>query len=225
VATLTSPTLERLIKEVRISLRQPDSDNSTWSDAEITMYLNDAVRMYFLEVVKSSNGLFDTQSDLDITSGQETVAMPTDCFQVKTLYRKTGTYYEPLVYRNNLNESYDSAQSTGSMYTPYYYFRGNNFVLRPVPGFSETAGLRLEYTQFPETIIWGGDSMTSQVSPIFKELIIFYAIYKCKLTDDLVNAGQTSVPALTHLSSLYKNFQETCSPRTLYPQFVRPFNP
>lgn len=225
MANLSSPTLDRLLKEVRITLRQPSADNSTWSDAEIIMYLNDAVRVYFLEVLKSGEGQFDATADLDLTSADDTVPMPDDCFQIKALYRKDSSTYTPLVYKNNTTVAYTQDTAAGGMYYPYYYLRGNDIVLRPIPGFTETAGLRIEYTAFPETVIWGGDVLTSSVSPLFKEMIIFYAVYKCKLADDMVNGSNTSAPAVMHLGQLFKQFKETVSPRSLYPQFVTPFNP
>lgn len=227
MATLSAPTLSRLLKEARLVLRQQKASNSTWDDTELTVYANDAVRRYFLEINERAEGQFDAQVDLDIVTNTDTVALPTDCFEVRALYKLNNNTYEIVPYRNNLTDSYDN-QPTGSadLYSPYYYFRGDNLVLRPIPGFSQTGALRLEYTQFPETLIWGGDSLGNKISPLFRELIVMYIVYKAKISEDL-NTGNsdTSRKAAEHLAYLEVQFKESVGNRSKYPQFVVPFNP
>ncbi len=145
---------------------------------------------------------------------------------MKGLYRKVANGYELLPYRNNISEGYSTAGATGGdAYLPYYYLRGNSLVLRPGPGFSETGGLRLEFIEFPETMITGGDSMTSQVSPIFKDLIEMYAVYKAKLTESLVTGVNTYAPALQNLNDLFTAFKEAIPQRSEGVTGVIPFNP
>src|SRR5687768_2519285 len=102
MATLSSPTLQNLITSIRSFLNQRNPNNSFWTDEELTAYLNEGVRMYFVEVVQNDEGYFTTQSDLNITADAETVALPSDCFQVKALYKKVTDGYEILPYRNNV---------------------------------------------------------------------------------------------------------------------------
>lgn len=226
MAQLTSPTLTRLLKEVRLVLRQQNNKNSNWNDDELTVYLNDGVRRYFVEIANQGSGQFDATTDLNIVSGSETVSLPTDCFEVKALYKLQNNIYQILPYKNNLTESYDTLPTTSStLYTPYYYFRGNTIVLRPVPNFNETAGLRLEYTLFPESMIWGGDTLTNKISPVFKELIVMYAVYKAKISSDLNNGGDTATKALELLSKLEYQFKETVGDRSKFPKYTIPFIP
>lgn len=226
MATLLSPTLQNLLTETRMVLRQRDPLNSTWSDLELTNYLNEAVRLYFLECVIANEGYFTTTTDLNIVADTETVALPTDCFEVKNLWKKVADGYIILPYRNSLTEGYSTQGGTGTdSFSPSYLFRSNNLVLRPTPNFSETAGLKLEYIQFPDTMIYGGDSLTNQVSPIFKQLIIMYAVYKAKLSESMVNGTDTYSAALAHVGSLYTTFKDTISKRSKNPTFVVPFNP
>lgn len=190
------------------------------------MYINDAIRIYFLEVNERAEGQFDTQVDLDIVANTETVALPSDCFEVRALYKKSDTEYRLLRYDNNLVDSYSTQGGTSApAYYPNYFFRGNNIVLRPTPNFSESAGLRLEYTAFPETLIWGGDALTSKISPVFKELIVTYAAYKAKLSDS-ANTGDGSGHQIvtSHLADLYNKFKECVGYRSKFPQSVKPFD-
>lgn len=227
MATLTSPTLERLIKEIRIFLNEQSSDNSFWSDEELTLYINDGVRLYFQEITDRAEGQFDaTPASLNLVQGVDTVALPSDCFYVKALYRVESGRNKMLNYSNNLTEDYDTqGMGSGGSYEPSYYFRGNNIVLRPVPPASETGGLLLEYTSFPETMISGNDQLTSNISPVFKELVVMYAVYKAKVKESLVNGRNTAAMATEHLAQVYKKFRESVSSRSKYPVYTRPFIP
>lgn len=225
MATLTNTTLSRLIQETRIFLNQENATNSFWSDQELTMYANDAVRQYFATVVQNSEGQFDKIVDLNIVADQEEVALPSDFFEVRAVYKKITDAYKVLPYMNLVNVNYDTNGGTSALnYEAYYYFRGDSLVLRPIPNFSETSGLKLEYTAFPETLIWGGDTMT-HVSPIFKEMIIMYMVYKAKVKESLVNGTDTSSQAAALLHDNYTNFVNAVSKRSKYPTFVRPFTP
>jgi len=226
MATLTSPSLQNLLTHIRRILNQPDPQNSFWKDDELTEYINEAIRVYFMEVLQINEGYFTTTADLNITANSETVALPSDCFQVRTVWKKVSNGYEVLPFRNVTDESYSTQGGPSSeSYRPCYYFRGNSLVLRPTPNSSEASGLKVEYVQFPDTLIYGGDSMTAQVSPLFKQLIEMYAVYKAKLKETLVNGVNVHKNAEESLTGLYKAFKDAVAVRSKYPTYVRPFNP
>lgn len=191
------------------------------------MHLNDGIALYFTDINMAAEGQFDTTTTLSCVSGTETIALPVDCFSVKALFIQLTTgEMVPLVYRQNFTDSYDSTVATSQAgYVPYYYLRGNDIVLRPAPGFNATNNLTLEYTALPTTLIYGGDTLTAGISPIFKELVVMYAVFKAKLTDDLVNNGTSSQAAGTHLGNLYQKFKNAIAERSKYPQFIAPFIP
>lgn len=226
MATLTSPTLQTLISEVRILLNQKNPANSFWTDAELANYLNEAVRLYFLEAVQANEGYFTAKTDLNIVANTDTIALPTDCFQVKNVYKAVTNGFVSLPYRNNMTEGYSTqGGSSSNTYLPYYYFQGNNLVLRPTPNFSETSGIRIEYVQFPDNMVWGGDSMTAQVSPIFKQLIQMYACYKAKLKESMVNNVVLHTVPAENLAQLYKIFKESITRRSRNPIYTVQFSP
>ena len=223
---LSSPTLQTLLEEVRIQLNSPDPLNSFWADPEITGYLNDGVRRYFTEAVRNNEGYFTVTTTLNITSGVETVALPSDFFEAKNVWKKITNGYVSLQYNNTLQSGYTTqGGNSGDNYFPYYYFQGNNLVLRPTPTSSETGGLQVEYTQFPTTMIYGGDTLTNQVSPIFKELIIMYAVYKAKLRESMVNGGSMHTIPASQVESLYNDFKTSITKRSKNPTYVSMFNP
>lgn len=228
MATLSSPTLSKLIMNVRNMLGQPNPNNSFWTDNELTEYLNEGIRMYFAEVTKNSEGYFmPAPAYLNIVSGTEEVALPTDCFEVKALYIQRDNGWEILPYQNNVTSGFTTlGNSTGvNTYLPYYYFRGNNIVLHPTPNFSGTSVLRIDYVGFPDQMINGGDSLTNQVSPVFKQLIEMYAVYKAKMKQSMVNGVDlTAIPA-SNLKAIYVMFRDTINKRSDHPEYVVPFNP
>jgi hypothetical protein len=226
MATLSSPTIDDLIQDVRNMLSQPSATNSFWTDEELASYLNAGVRRYFMKAVEHLEGQFTTTVDLDIVSGSNTIALPSDFFSIKVLWRKNNGDYEPLAYRNNLSEGYiTQGSSGGGNFSPDYYLRGNSLVLSQTPNFNETGGLKVEYVQFPETMITGGDSLTSQVSPVFKDLIIMYAVYQAKVKESLTNGTNTTGVALQNLNDLFTAFQDLIPGRSAFPTAIKPFNP
>lgn len=226
MATLTSPSLDTVRANVRNLLNQPTASNSFWTDAELDTYINEAIRIYFAELTKIDEGHFTTSVTLDLTANVETVAMPSDFFAMRALYRKSDTSYLILSYRNNLTEGYTTdGGAPYDAYAPYYYFRGNSIVLRPIPGTSETAGLLMEYIQFPETLVAGGDLLTAQISPVFSQVIEMYAVYKAKMKESLVNQTDTASMAKSNLAELHKQFMDVIQLRSKNPTSIIPFNP
>lgn len=226
MATLTSPTLSKLITNVRNLLNQPNPSNSFWTDLELTEYINEGIRMYFGELVTKNEGYFTAQTDLNIVADTETVALPTDCYQIRALYKKVNNGYIILPYMNDTTSTYSTqGGADANTYQPAYQFRANNIVLRPIPNFSETAGLRLEYIQFPDTLVNGGDQVTAQVSPVFKQLLEMYAVYKAKMKESLVNGVNLHAVAKENLGEIYALFKEALTQRAKYPIYTVPFNP
>lgn len=226
MALLQQPTLARLLKETRIFLGQLKEDNSFWKDDELTLYINDGLRHYFTVIAEGGDGQFDTSTTLALVANQETVPLPTDCYEVRALYIVQTDRNAILRYDNNITDSYTTLNNSGgNNYQPTYYFRGEDLVLRPMPNFSNPAALVLEYTKFPETLITGGDVLTKGISPIFKELVVKYAVYQAKLRESSVRGGDTYLPVQKHLSDLFQNFKNIANARTKYPQFIKPFNP
>ena len=228
MAVLSPPTLQNLLTDVRSLLGQADANNSNWTDQELTTWVNEAVRRYYFEVVQDAEGMFTKTADLDVVAGVETVALPTDCFKVVRLFKQTDNTFVILPYVNDFVSSYTTGTGVpaGNSYFPSYTFRDNNLVFRPVPAASETGTLRLEYVYFPETLVNGGDSMSSQVAPVFKDLIVMYTVYKAKIAESLRGNGiDTYTPALTQLNDLYTTFRDVVRGRSNYAQYIKPFNP
>lgn len=232
MATLSTPTLQNLLTDVRTMLRQRSGSNTTWLDDELTNYINEGIRLYFLECVAVNEGYFTTQTgtvsnpDLDLVNNVETVALPLDCFEIKNVWKKVSDGWVSLNYKNSLNENYYTNTGTSfDSYFPVYTFQGNNLVFRPTPNASETGAIRLEYLQLPDQMIYGGDSLTNQVSPVFKQLIVMYTVYKAKLSESMTNGVDLFSTPKSNLDALYQLFKDTIAKRSKNPTYVQAFNP
>lgn len=236
MATLTSPTLGYLLSNIRNLLGQTSASNSSWTDSELTEYVNEAVRLYFGEVVKNYEGYFTISTDpasggsgnLSYSAGSDLVALPADCFQVKSVYIQRPQGWSILEYHNDLTHGYWTSIGAGSnsmTYQPYYFFQGNNLVLRPVPDASASNVIKLDYIQLPDQMVNGGDALTNQVSPVFKQLLEMYAVYKAKLKQSMVSGTDLTALPKANLSEIYTNFKNTIMPRSAYPLYTEPFSP
>lgn len=224
---LASSTLGSYITAVRDMLNQPNASNSFWSDAELTRYLNEAIRIYFLEVTNNDEGFWTKSTTLDITTGTETIALPADCFEVKGVWKVVTSGRVPLSYRNNTSGgviTQPGGGSGGETYFPSYSFKESALQLNPVPNYSETGGLYLEYIYFPDMLAQSGDMMSANVLPIFKQLIEMYAVYKAKVKESLTNGTNTAELAKQNFDELYVLFRDTVRNRSKFPQFVKPWN-
>lgn len=226
MAVLTAPALGRLIVSTRNFLNSPNPNNSFWTDAELSEYLNDAVMRYFTEISNANEGQFMVKGALDITSGTDSVSLPTDCFIINAIRKKVSNGYVILNYRPAQTLGYiTNGGNNGENFFPDYYVRGNNLILHPVPNYSETGGLEIEYMQFPDVMNSAADTLTAQVPPIFQELIKMYAVYKAKVKESLVTGVALDDRVQALVSDLYNSMVESVRPRVNNPTFIKSFNP
>jgi hypothetical protein len=223
---LVSPSVQDMLTAARRLLRQPDPSNSQWTDEDLLAWLNEAVRIHMCELTGLDEGHFTGIDDLNIVSGTETIALPTDCFMVKVVYKKVNNGFVPLNYRNTLNVGYSTQGGTSpELYQPYYFFRGNSLVVRPVPNFSETDGIRVEYFQMPAILTDSSDQLSAQIAPVFRQSVEAYVVYMAKLSESLTSGTNTAALAEKHFNGLYSQFQQLSQKRSKNPTYIQPFNP
>ncbi len=227
MALLVSPDANDLLTAVRSLLNQPSEVNSFWTDDELLAYMNAGIKRYFTLITQFGQGQFTTTANLNIVGNQETVPLPADFFMAKSLSKMAsdGQTFIPLDYVNNLTEVWITNASGGDGFCPSWYIRGSNIVLRPVSNSSETGTLLLEYVQFPSILLTGGDTLNADVSPVFRELIEMFAVYKAKLKESLVTGVNTYSGAEEHVGALATELKDIMAKRSLGPTYTVQFAP
>lgn len=158
------------LPEIRARVRsdfQQESPTGFISDPEIDRWANEGYYKYAIRLMLASQGYFETTSNLDITNGQEAIALPYNFLNDRSLQkmvrveRVLPTVRVPLNYRKRFSESNPtSGVSGGQSFLPSYDFRGNSLIIEPTPSFTEanaggTAGLRIVYAALPPKLISG----------------------------------------------------------------------
>jgi hypothetical protein len=104
-------------------------------------------------------------------------------------------------------------------------FRNNQILLRPWPNFTQTAGLRLDYIAMPYALLDGSDLVDAQISPVFRQCVEMYMVYKAKLKESLVTGVRTHEVAAENLAELVKQFRDISALRSKALTSIIPFNP
>ncbi len=129
------------------ALRYLDDDSeSFWDATEINSYINAAYDYYYaLAVDENYPGLLSAPAILNIVSGTETVALPSDFFKVKMLERVFTTKTVACQYIDRLDGANLLTSTDQSYYVPTWKIVGANIVLEPTPSASYVGGLKLNY--------------------------------------------------------------------------------
>ena len=131
--------------QTKVSYYLDDSNNIRWPLAEVTNYINQAYRFYWNKLVNASyNGILATPATLDLVAGTSTVALPSDFYKAKNIYRVLDDKSVPLDYREGFDDYIYSEYSMGT-YMPSVKIRGSNLVFNPPPQSSVTGGIMIEY--------------------------------------------------------------------------------
>lgn len=130
---------------VRADFNQSDI-GSFIQEADIDRWVNEAYMTYSRKLMLTSEGYFEQLFPLDITAGQEAIALPT-IFDGRGKHLKTillervlPTERIPLRFHRRYNEANSTNGGlSGWSFLPTWKFRGNNIILEPTPTFTEVA--------------------------------------------------------------------------------------
>lgn len=170
------------LSEMRVVTRYYLDDNSAvrWSNSEIDNYINQAYRNYYNKLVsKSYSGLLATPALLNIVSGTQTVALPSDFYQAQILYRVLSDRKVPCFYKD-LYEATVLTNYVPTTFRPSYSFSGMNLLLDPVPSTSETGGLELHYWPTTTILVNDADEPVSGFLPQWHDLLPINAAWQAK---------------------------------------------
>jgi hypothetical protein len=173
-------TLAELTTATRYYL--DDTSLARWTDTEIYYYINRAYQYYWNKLVNAGyKSLCVAPVLLDITSGVDTIALPTDFYKARRVDRLIDTKIIPLQYKENFEDVMLTTGVTSStLYTPSYTFQGNNLLLEPLPSFSATSALQVSYWPVMTKLANTTDSPVAGFNAQWQDLIPIRAAFIAK---------------------------------------------
>lgn len=196
-------TLEQMISDARQIFGQPDSSNSNISDAQLTIWANDAYRDIVRALASNSHGGVPISSrDYTITGGHISsgaVTLNSATIRVDTARwrQNSSSQWEPLDIINieQLMKRYPDWENDDASEVPTYLVRTGTFAakLYPAPNTSEaTQTLRIYGIESPSALSASTD--TPDLPEFLHDLIPHYMAYR---SFAFLENGERSISELT----------------------------
>jgi len=187
-----------------------------FTSAQIKKSIGDAYKYYVMLMLKSGEGYFERTDNLDIVANVETVslaALTPAFFKISQLERYVTNGTIPLVkserrYKNN----YTLGVGTGDSYLPNYKQRGTNIILEPLPKFSETDALKIDYIYiptFPTSVSADGFTFDADFPVLYEANVELRATIKCLSIKDSMGGIADISTFMGELSELDKAFLDS----------------
>lgn len=209
--------------QLRTTTRYYLDDNSAtrWSDTEVTEYLNQAYRHYYNRLVNMAyDSILATPVLLDTVAATPTVALPTDFYKCKILYKVLSDRKQPCVHKENFQGTVLTTLAPSNFYVPTYSFQGMNLLLDPIPADSVTGALELHYWPVLTQMSSDSDTPVSGFSDQWQDLLPIYAAYQAKSLRE-----EEDVANIQNMLLLReKPFNEMLDAMTIARRRVEPFN-
>ncbi len=169
--------------QLRTITRYYLDDNSAqrWSDVEVNNYINQAYRNYYNRLVNVSyQSLLATPVLLNTVASTATVALPSDFYKAKILYKILSDRKQPCIYKRNYQGTIVTNLMPSNYYVPTYEFQGLNLILDPIPADSATGALELHYWPIMTVLSSDSDSPVDGFSEQWQDLLPIYAAWQAK---------------------------------------------
>jgi len=194
-----------------------------WTDAELNSYINEGNRYYWSLLILAQDPLTIKETNLTITSGTESIALPSDFIKIRLIERAFDSYDIPLKYK----ERYDTANGTstssaGNTYLPSYRVMGSNLILEPTPQSTLTNGL--VFTYFYQTADLDDDTDSPEFNAHHHDILVDFCCVRAKEKEELIGGGGTGINSFKEeLSRKEQIFKEMVETVTLQRRFVQPW--
>ena len=192
-----------------------------WLDLELDDYINTAYKHYYQQLINVGyHRLLSAPTLLTITSGTETVALPSDFFKDRLLERVIDTRTIPLHRKDRYETSNIISGASSSYYLPNYTFRGSNIVLEPTPSATFTNGLKLHYYPIADDLSLDADEPVAGFISDWHRMLPWKAAEMAKGGREEEDIGNIT-NILARLEQPFLSIIEDVSQQR---QFVEPFN-
>lgn len=193
-----------------------DTNAQFFTTAEVKQAIGESYRIYYMRLIRESEGFFTTTRDLDIVSGVEAITLTgfTPPFKsISKLWRYVTNGIIPLKEQEDRFVSvYTLAVGTGDAYVPQYYQRGTDLVLYPPPGATQTSALKLNYVYtptFPTSVSSDAFTFDANFPDVYEINVELRAAIKCMETKDSSGGLSDMSTFRDELVELDKAFQDS----------------
>jgi len=171
-----SITLTSLLADCRIQLSDAQCQSSFWTDADLTLYINNALLTLFGLLPSDALRDYEKLDETNIVSGTVNYDLPSD------FYLEYSIYYNGILCRKiKYSEQY---VIDGNTYfktlanQPGYSINNDDIYLHPSPEHDAASGLKVYYLAKPPVLVSGSDTVNldAAYSPIIVKLACGNAI-------------------------------------------------
>ncbi len=189
------------------------------TDEDVFRWINDAQ----VSIVRYNEQALQVTDFINLVANQSTYALPADYLLVHALRWKFSSMdsYLKLTFKSmqQLDEEIDGWDGTNypSGKPVYYTISENSVVLFPTPEESETAGLKVLYSQKPTDVDNLADNLALPL--IYHNTIVKYCLWQASMLDD------DNETALMHQANFTNDLdvllnKETKEPLSVYPSIT-----
>ena len=171
----------QLISEVRILLREPNEEDSGWTNDELSGCLNRCMSRRDMQLQATGEGYGITVHDTDLVEDQEDYEIPTQGARVHRVLRYVAQdgvripleREEHIDKPNYLNNGVFGTFFNSETYLPTYRLVDNFILLSPPPPTDIDDGLRIELESPADRLIENTDTLPD-AWPLFIEDLLIY---------------------------------------------------
>jgi len=171
----------QLRTEIRRLVREPDENNSGWTNPEINDVINRMKDLREMQLQGTGEGFSVSINDTDLITDQAEYSLPEESGRVRRVIRfiETLGLFVPLEREEKIEEvtwvngTFAGLAFTNENYVPTYRILDNHIILSPPPTFNLTDGLRIEMESATQRLDEDTDTLPGSW-PIFAETLLVY---------------------------------------------------
>jgi hypothetical protein len=217
--------------EVRNLLRETVTAESFWTDAELLVYVNQALDMRVMELAEQHEGWVTDAFTANIVANQVEYTLQEGIGRVKRVVMIVPVGDDTIEVPLRRAEHWDDAvykptvATTDSNVLPTYRLMGNLLMLEPPPTTAVTAGLRCEFELAPDRLT-ADDSKIAARFPNVMETLLIYDTWDIALgvEDAQGNVDEQIKGRLSQFHRKYESmFHAYTAERSFGKSFVTPY--
>lgn len=221
--------LQTIRAKARRKLDETTTGNSGvfWTDNELNDYINDGYFYYWQWLIDARNPAILKRTSLDITSGVDTITLPSDFLTARLVERVFDSATVPMQYAPRFDSSKSTNGTVASSllgYLPSYDFFGSNLVLNPTPQETISGGILLTYMFAATRLSNDTDTPNAAFPDLFHDLLVGWCVIQAKDKEEMIGGGGSDMaPFLASQAKREALFKSSIESTTLQRFYSEPW--